>query len=62
MNTANNSDFFSPSRYTQIFHSWRESKRLQSVPLGQYVTYVSLPWWAILKEVLDRRTSPLLTF
>ncbi len=48
--------------YTQIFHFWRESKRLQSVPLGQYVTYVSLPWWAILKEVLDRRSTPLLTF
>ncbi len=54
--------FLLPSSYTQIFHFWRESKRLQSVPLGQYVTYVSLPWWAILKEVLEKRSTPLLTF
>ncbi len=54
--------FLHPSSYTQIFHFWRESKRLQSVPLGQYVTYVSLPWWAILKEVLEKRSTPLLTF
>ena len=48
--------------YTQIFHSWRESKRVQSIPLGQYVTYVTLPWWTILKDVLERKAQPLLTF
>lgn len=48
--------------YTQIFHSWRENKRLQSVPFGQYVTYITLPWSAILKEVLEKRSHPLLTF
>lgn len=48
--------------YTQIFHSWRESKRLQSIPLGQYVTFVTLPWWSIVKEVLEKKSHPLLTF
>ncbi len=48
--------------YTQIFHVWRESRRVQSIPLGQYVTYVSLPWWSIINDVLDRRSQPLLTF
>lgn len=48
--------------YTQIFHSWRESKRVQSVPLGQYVTYITLPWWTILKDVLEQKNQPLLTF
>jgi len=48
--------------YTQIFHFWRESRRVQSIPLGQFVTYVNLPWWTILKDILERRTQPLLTF
>ena len=49
--------------HTQIFHFWRESKRLQCVPLGQYVTYVALPWWAIINDILDSEPHrPLLTF
>ena len=48
--------------HTQIFHFWRESKRMQCVPLGQYVTYVALPWWTILKEILEKKSKPLLTF
>ena len=48
--------------YTQIFHSWRESKRLQSIPIGTYITYITLPWWSIIKDVLERKTQPLLTF
>ena len=48
--------------YTQIFHSWRESKRCQSVPLSSACTYVMLPWWSIIKAVLDQQQQPLLTF
>ena len=48
--------------YTQIFHSWRESKRVQSVPVGTYITYVTLPWWSIIKDVLEKKAKPLLTF
>ena len=48
--------------YTQIFHSWRESKRCQSVPLSSACTYVMLPWWSIINTVLEQPTQPLLTF
>lgn len=48
--------------YTQIFHSWRESKRMQCMPMGTCVTYVMLPWWSIIKSVLDQQRQPLLTF
>lgn len=48
--------------YTQIFHSWRESKRMQSIPLGAFISYITLPWWSIMKDVLDNRHQPLLTF
>ena len=48
--------------YTQIFHSWRESKRCQSVPLSSACTYVMLPWWAIISSVLEHQQQPLLTF
>ena len=48
--------------YTQIFHSWRESKRMQSVPVGAVVTYVTLPWWSIVNDVLEVKSRPLLTF
>ena len=47
--------------YTQIFHSWRESKRCQSVPLSSACTYVMLPWWAIINSVLEHQHQPLLT-
>jgi hypothetical protein len=33
----------------QTFHFWKESKRLQSAPLNAYLTYVSLPWFAIVR-------------
>lgn len=48
--------------HTQIFHSWRESKRIQSVPVGACITYVTLPWWSIIKDVLEKKAEPLLTF
>ncbi|KPJ01069.1 hypothetical protein RR46_05334 [Papilio xuthus] len=35
--------------FTQTFHLWKEGKRQQSAPLNAYLTYVTLPWWAIAK-------------
>jgi hypothetical protein len=26
------------------------------------LTYLTLPWWTIIKDILDTRESPLLTF
>ena len=48
--------------HTQIFHHWRESKRVQCIPVGTFVTYVMLPWWSIVKNVLDQPKRPVLTF
>uniref|UniRef100_A0A0K8SFU6 Uncharacterized protein n=1 Tax=Lygus hesperus TaxID=30085 RepID=A0A0K8SFU6_LYGHE len=48
--------------FTQTFHMWKESKRAQSVPLNSFLTYVTLPWWSITKDILDSRTEPILTF
>ncbi|XP_047518038.1 caskin-1 isoform X3 [Pieris napi] len=35
--------------FTQTFHLWKEGKRQQSAPLSAFLTYVTLPWWAIAK-------------
>jgi len=35
--------------FTQTFHFWKENKRAQSVPLNAFLTYVTLPWWSIVK-------------
>lgn len=48
--------------FTQTFHFWKENKRAQSVPLNAFLTYVTLPWWSIVKDILDHRESPILTF
>ncbi|KPJ16249.1 hypothetical protein RR48_08254 [Papilio machaon] len=48
--------------FTQTFHLWKEGKRQQSAPLNAYLTYVTLPWWAIAKDILDHREEPVLTF
>ena len=48
--------------HTQIFHHWRESKRVQCIPVGAFITYVMLPWWSIVKNVLDHQKRPVLTF
>ena len=48
--------------HTQIFHHWRESKRIQCIPVGAFVTYIMLPWWSIVKNVLDHQKRPVLTF
>lgn len=48
--------------FTQTFHFWKESRRAQSVPLNAYLTYVTLPWYTIITDILDHRTGPILTF
>ncbi|XP_076235718.1 uncharacterized protein LOC143180076 isoform X2 [Calliopsis andreniformis] len=48
--------------FTQTFHFWKETKRAQSVPLNAYLTYITLPWWSIAKDILDHREGPILTF
>ncbi|XP_014485071.1 PREDICTED: uncharacterized protein KIAA0930 homolog isoform X3 [Dinoponera quadriceps] len=48
--------------FTQTFHFWKETKRAQSVPLNAFLTYITLPWWSIAKDILDHREGPILTF
>ncbi|XP_049778904.1 uncharacterized protein LOC126175892 isoform X2 [Schistocerca cancellata] len=48
--------------FTQTFHFWKESRRAQSVPLNAFLTYITLPWWSITKDILDHREGPILTF
>ncbi|XP_039281371.1 uncharacterized protein LOC111048108 isoform X1 [Nilaparvata lugens] len=48
--------------FTQTFHFWKENKRAQSVPLNAFLTYVTLPWGSIIKDILDHREEPILTF
>ncbi|CAH0560598.1 unnamed protein product [Brassicogethes aeneus] len=48
--------------FTQTFHFWKENKRAQSIPLNAFLTYVTLPWWSIAKDILDHREGPILTF
>merc|ERR1712029_351916 len=47
--------------HKQIFHHWRESKRIQCVPVGAFITYVMLPWSSIVKNVMDHQKRPVLT-
>lgn len=48
--------------FTQSFHFWKENKRNSSTPLNALLTYVSLPWWNIAKDLLDKKDPPILTF
>ncbi|XP_059622053.1 uncharacterized protein KIAA0930 homolog isoform X2 [Phlebotomus argentipes] len=48
--------------FTQTFHFWKENRRQQSTPLNAFLTYVTLPWWSIAKDLLDHREAPILTF
>ncbi|KAG4068190.1 hypothetical protein HA402_008831 [Bradysia odoriphaga] len=48
--------------FTQTFHFWKEHRRQQSTPLNAFLTYVTLPWWSIAKDLLDHRETPILTF
>jgi len=48
--------------YTQVFHGWKETKRSQCVPLKVHLTYLTLPWWHIVRDILETRDRPILTF
>jgi len=48
--------------YTQVFHGWKENKRAGCIPLKVHLTYLTLPWWHIVKDILETRDRPLLTF
>ncbi|XP_018326364.1 uncharacterized protein KIAA0930 homolog isoform X2 [Agrilus planipennis] len=48
--------------FTQTFHFWKENKRAQSTPLNAFLTYITLPWWSIAKDILDHHEAPILTF
>ncbi|XP_063232010.1 uncharacterized protein LOC134536244 [Bacillus rossius redtenbacheri] len=48
--------------FTQTFHFWKETRRAQSVPLNAFLTYITLPWWSIARDILDHREGPILTF
>ncbi|XP_034946875.1 uncharacterized protein KIAA0930 homolog isoform X2 [Chelonus insularis] len=48
--------------FTQTFHFWKETRRAQSIPLNAFLTYITLPWWSIAKDILDHREDPILTF
>lgn len=48
--------------FTQTFHFWKENRRQSSTPLNAFLTYISLPWFSIAKDLLDNREMPILTF
>lgn len=48
--------------FTQTFHFWKENRRQSSTPLNSFLTYVTLPWYSIAKDLLDHREMPILTF
>ena len=48
--------------YTQVLHSWKETKRAGCIPLKVNLTYITLPWWTIVNSILHTRESPMLTF
>jgi hypothetical protein len=48
--------------YTQVYHGWKEHKKAQSTPLKTHLTYLTLPWWTIIRDILDSKDVPLLTF
>merc|ERR1712080_153476 len=43
--------------YTQVFHGWKENKRAGCIPLKVHLTYLTLPWWHIVKDILETRES-----
>ena len=38
--------------YTQTFHLWKENRRVNSVPLNAFLTFVTLPWWSIIRGII----------
>ncbi|XP_050444389.1 uncharacterized protein KIAA0930 homolog [Adelges cooleyi] len=48
--------------FAQTFHFWKETRRAQSIPLNMFLTYITLPWWSIMEDILSDQESPILTF
>ncbi|XP_063401040.1 uncharacterized protein KIAA0930 homolog [Mytilus trossulus] len=48
--------------FGQAWHLFKERKRANSVALNAYLTYVTLPWYRIIADVLDVRQQPVLVF
>jgi len=48
--------------FTQTFHFLKESRRAQSLPLNALLTYVTVPWFSIIADILDHQETPTLTF
>ena len=46
----------------QALHSWKEGRRAGCVPLRVHLTYLTLPWWAIVNSILQSKDPPMLTF
>lgn len=44
------------------FSDHSQNRRQSSTPLHSFLTYVSLPWFSIAKDLLDHREMPILTF
>ncbi|XP_043244252.1 uncharacterized protein KIAA0930 homolog [Amphibalanus amphitrite] len=50
--------------FSQTFHFWKENRRASSLPLRAHVTYIRLPWHAIVNDLItkENREEPILTF
>lgn len=48
--------------FGQPWHWFKERRRASSVALHAYLTYVTLPWYRIIADVLDAKQQPVLTF
>lgn len=48
--------------FGQPWHWFKERRRATSVALHAYLTYVTLPWYRIIADVLDAKQQPVLTF
>ena len=50
------------SKYLQVLHNWKERKRADCIPLRVNLTYITLPWWTIIENIMTIKESPMLTF
>lgn len=48
--------------FTQAFHCWKANKRASSPSFDVFITYIALPFHFIIKDLLDSKRRPLLTF
>ncbi|XP_060084561.1 uncharacterized protein KIAA0930 homolog [Ylistrum balloti] len=55
-------DGFLGKSFGQAWQIFKERKRLNSVALNSYLTYITLPWHRIVADVLDNRQKPILLF